>query len=95
MHSFQKTDTTENFLVRWTVKEDNQLLEELQQGLHKKIIALNHKRTIGGIRCRIFKLAYLDYLSGNTKENLCSKFNLSLDDIDKYFNKKQLTYSSK
>jgi len=89
MHSFQKTDVTENFLTRWTKQEDEQLLSELSQCLHKKLIALNHKRTVGGIRCRIFKLAYIDYKNGNTIENICSKFNLSLHDFDKYLNKKE------
>ena len=43
----------------WTAEEIRQLLEELKQGIDKKIIAQNHDRSIGGINARIEKIAYI------------------------------------
>ena len=88
MHSFKKTDLTENFLTRWTNDEDNQLITEINHCLSKKESALLHKRTEGSIRCRILKLAHLEFQKGIPIENISIKFNISIHDINKYIAKK-------
>jgi hypothetical protein len=52
------TDYPTNTGQKWTVEEENILLQELDQNIKIEIIAQTHNRTIGGIRGRQRSIAY-------------------------------------
>ncbi len=63
-------NTLENKGKPWKETEDNMLLEEIKNKIDYSIIANNHKRTIGGIKCRIRDLCYNMYKNGSSFEDI-------------------------
>jgi len=47
----------ENHRMRWTNKENIELLKEINKGINLETIASNHKRTIGAIKYRLIRYA--------------------------------------
>jgi hypothetical protein len=61
---------------RWTGEEEETLLEELSKNMDINLIALNHKRKIGGINARRKEIAYVMYSNNNTMEDIIMKTKL-------------------
>jgi len=55
---------------KWTVEEENTLLQELADNITIKDIAESHKRTIGGIIGRQKTIAYSMYLAGDNEDEI-------------------------
>ena len=72
------------FGKKWTELEEQQLLNELEIDMDCNTVAENHKRTLGGIRSRIYEMAYRMYLKNAPKEEIMKTMRLTerhLDDI--------------
>ena len=59
-----------NLVRKWSSAEENQLLQEIKDGVDEETIARNHQRSVGGCMIRLKKIALRMY------EN-----NLSFDEI--------------
>jgi len=53
MIELRSKDDTLNVGTRWTIEEDNRLVEEIIENKTYEEIALEHKRTVHGIQCRV------------------------------------------
>ena len=53
MLELRSKDDTVNVGTRWTIEEDNRLVEEIIENKTYEEIALEHKRTVHGIQCRV------------------------------------------
>jgi predicted RNase H-like nuclease (RuvC/YqgF family) len=72
---------------KWTIEEENILLQELANNINIKDIAESHKRTYGGIVGRQKTIAYSMYLAGDTEDKILK--------ITKLTNKQLLTTIAK
>ena len=74
---------------KWLLEEDEELMKELIDKKSYEEIALNHKRTIGGIKSRIIcNILYLQYKDkSKTIEELSLEYNIENDLVLKYINK--------
>ena len=61
----------------WTGLEEKQLLEEIEGGVDVKQIAVNHRRTAGGIRSRIKLIAYEMYTHKYSMSEIISRTKLT------------------
>jgi len=77
---------------KWLAEEDNLLLEEIKNKEPYDKIALLHKRTINGIKCRIIsKIIYERYKNDNIDINdLSNEYNIEKEMIMKYINKMEI-----
>ena len=69
--------------LHWFEDEDILLLEELNQNIDIKIIARNHKRTLGSINSRRRLIAYKMYLKNISIEEIIEKTKLDEKTIKK------------
>jgi hypothetical protein len=53
MHELRCNDETSNVGTRWTIEEDKRLVEEIIENKTYEEIALEHKRTVFGIKLRV------------------------------------------
>lgn len=53
MLDLRSKDETLNVGTRWTIEEDNRLVQEIKENKTYEEIALEHKRTVHGIHCRV------------------------------------------
>ena len=53
MLDLRSKDDTVNVGTRWTIEEDNRLVQEIKENKTYEEIALEHKRTVHGIQCRV------------------------------------------
>jgi hypothetical protein len=53
MLDLRSKDDTVNVGTRWTIEEDNRLVQEIKENKTYEEIALEHKRTVYGIQCRV------------------------------------------
>lgn len=67
---------------KWTELEEQQLLNELEIDMDCNTVAENHKRTLGGIRSRIYEMAYRMYLKNAPKEEIMKKMRLTEGHLD-------------
>lgn len=61
----------QNIVKKWSGQEENQLLQEIKDGVDEQTIARNHQRSVGGCMIRLKKIALRMY------EN-----NLSFEEIE-------------
>ena len=80
-----------NMGVKWTNEEELLLLEQLNNNENVEIIALKHKRTVGGINARLRDIAYKMFLNKKSFEEIIKKTKLDLDSIKQTIEKKQKT----
>lgn len=73
---------------KWTIEEENKLLQELDDNINIKDIAESHKRTLGGIIGRQKTIAYRMYLTGATEDEIIKITKLSNEQISKTIAKK-------
>ena len=89
MANLQKNEETSRIGKKWLQEEDDELLRELYDKKTYEEIALNHKRTIGGIKSRVIcNIIYLQYKNkSKTIEELALGYNIENDLVIKYINK--------
>ena len=89
MANLRKNEETSRVGKKWTVEEDEELMKELNDKKSYEEIALNHKRTIGGIKSRVIcNILYLHYKDkSKTIEELSLEYNIENDLVLKYINK--------
>lgn len=73
---------------KWTDKEKELLLQELDDNIDVETIARNHGRTIGGINSRRDMIAYEMYLNNKPIEEIIKITKLSYGNIMKIIEKK-------
>jgi len=75
--------------VRWFPDEDEKLLEEINEKKTFEEIALEHKRTITGIKARVIsQIIYYKYKNENKDiDDLSNEFKINNEMINKYINK--------
>jgi len=84
-----ENEYTTNKGQKWTTEEDNALLYELDKNVNIDIIALTHKRTIGGIIGRQQTIAYNMYLKNVSIDEIIIKTKLSKEQITEVITKKE------
>ena len=96
MANLRKNEETSRIGQKWLQEEDEELMKELIDKKTFKEIALNHKRTIGGIKSRIIRLIiYLQYKDKTkTIEELSLEYNIEYDLVLKYINKMEIKDSN-
>ena len=89
MDNLRKNEETSRVGKKWTVEEDEELMKELNDKKSYEEIALNHKRTIGGIKSRVIcNILYLHFKDkSKTIEELSLEYNIEIDLVLKYINK--------
>ncbi len=89
--SFEESDDEDraNIGNKWTEKEENMLLQELNDNLNIAMIAKNHKRTTGGINSRRKEIAYKMYLKNIPIEEIVEKTKLRNDVIKETIHKRE------
>jgi hypothetical protein len=75
--------------VRWFPDEDEKLLQEINENKTFEEIALEHKRTITGIKARVIsQIIYSKYKNENKDiDDLSNEFKINNEMINKYINK--------
>lgn len=67
---------------RWTKEEDEQIINEIKDGLELSEIAKNHSRTITGITCRIYQHVYnMIEKDGKKIEEIASYISIPIKDL--------------
>ena len=54
-------NTQQNIVKKWSSAEEDQLLQEIKDGLDEETIARNHQRSVGGCMIRLKKIALRMY----------------------------------
>jgi hypothetical protein len=86
----RKNEETSNAGNRWSIEEDNKLVEEIENSKVYEEIALNHKRTILSIKSRVIsQIIYPKYKDNieNDIEKISMEYNIDTELIIKYINK--------
>jgi exoribonuclease II len=87
--NLKKNENTVNVGNKWTDFEANKLLEAIQSGKSIDTIAIDHKRTSGGIRARLFEIGYKLFKDGKSIEEISNIIKISKTDIEIEIEKKQ------
>lgn len=67
----------------WTPEEETRLIDSLGQGKDIDEIAKEHKRTVGGIKSRMKKIAVrMIENDGKSVEEVCMTLHLTVEDIE-------------
>lgn len=66
---------------KWTVEEENILLEELNNNIDIELISKSHNRTIGSICSRCQLIAYNMYTNNIPMEEICQKTKLNESEV--------------
>lgn len=84
-----------NIGIKWSVEEDNKLLEELNTNKTYNEITLEHKRIIGGIKSRIIShIIYPKYQNDDIDfDKISSEYKIEKEIIIKYINELKLKSS--
>jgi hypothetical protein len=96
MANLRKNEETSRIGAKWSNEEVEELMKELIDKKSYEEIALNHKRTIGGIKSRVICLIlYLQYKDkSKTIEELSLEYNIENDLVLKYINKMKIKDSN-
>ena len=96
MDSLHNKEETSRIGAKWSNEEVEELMKELIDKKSYEEIALNHKRTIGGIKSRVICLIlYLQYKDkSKTIEELSLEYNIENDLVLKYINKMKIKDSN-
>jgi len=82
-------ENTSRIGKRWTTEEDDQLCQEIEENKTYDEIALNHKRTLCGIKSRVItNIMYPKYKNDNiTIDELSKLYKIDVTLIEKYIQK--------
>ena len=73
---------------KWTIEEDNKLFEEMNDNKTYEEIALEHKRTIVGIKSRVIShVIYPKHKDNIDIDKLSVDYNIDIQTLNKYINK--------
>ena len=76
---------------RWLPEEDEQLLKEIEDNKTYEEIALEHQRTVTGVKSRVVSIIIFPLYKNENKQSnindLSIKFNIEHEIIEKYINK--------
>lgn len=88
LQEIRKNEETSRAGTKWTEEEDKQLLKSITDNKSYEEIALEHKRTIIGIKSRVIKeILYNKYKNENRDINeLIKEYNLDMDIVYRYIN---------
>ena len=94
--NLKKNEETSRIGAKWSNEEVEELMKELIDKKSYEEIALNHKRTILGIKSRVICLIlYLQYKDkSKTIEELSLEYNIEYDLVLKYINKMKIKDSN-
>jgi len=84
-------DYPSNMGQKWTVEEENLLLDELDKNIDIKIIAETHNRTTGGIIGRQRDIAYKMYIANESMEEIIIKTKLNKEIITDTIRRRELS----
>ena len=90
MQELRKIDETLNAGIRWTIDEDNKLVQEITENITYEEIALEHKRTIQSIKSRVISHIIYPKIKNNVEidlENLSLEYKIDEQQIFKGINK--------
>ena len=81
-------DDRQNVGTKWTIDEDNKLVQEIVDKKSYEEIALEHKRTITGIKSRVVShIIYPKYKDNIDVKKLSIEYNIDEYLIMRYINK--------
>ena len=84
-------DNQSNVGKKWTIDEDNQLLNEVNNAKNYDIIALNHKRTKNAIILRVISHIiypkFYDNDNDNNDENISKEYDIDIELLRRNINK--------
>ena len=83
MDNLRNKEETSRVGKKWLLEEDEELMKELIDKKSYEEIALNHKRTIGGIKSRVIcNILYLQYKDkSKTIEELSLEYNINDNEV--------------
>jgi len=89
IQDLRNNDETSRAGNKWLSDEDAKLCQEIKSNISYDDIALEHKRTLGGIKSRVIShIMYPKYKNENTSiDELASIYNIEKDLIEKYIQK--------
>jgi len=86
--TLRDNEETANVGTKWTIEEDNKLVQELSDNKTYEEIALEHKRTITGIKSRVISnIIYPKYKDDIDFEKISMEYNIDVNILKKYINK--------
>uniref|UniRef100_A0A6C0GZV3 Ribonuclease H n=1 Tax=viral metagenome TaxID=1070528 RepID=A0A6C0GZV3_9ZZZZ len=93
IQELKNNPATENLGMKWSEEEINVLLIEIKTNIELEIIALNHKRTIGSIRGKLYNIAehYINDKKININE-VSKIVNIPVIKINEYLEKDNNKY---
>ena len=80
--NLQQNPKTSAVGSKWTREEEQKLLESIHKGISFEHIALEHKRTINGILCKINDISVRFLEEGFPIEEIAMRVNLSTEKIE-------------
>lgn len=85
----RRNEETSRAGSKWLPDEDEKLVKEFTDKKTFEEIALEHKRTIGGIRSRVLShILYKEYKEGiKTIDDLSKEYNIERELVEKHINK--------
>ena len=85
----RRNEETSRAGSKWLPDEDEKLVKEFTDKKTFEEIALEHKRTIGGIKSRIIShILYKEYKEGiKTIDDLSNEYNIERELVEKHINK--------
>ena len=85
----RKNEETSRAGNKWLPEEDDKLVQEISDKKSFEDIALEHKRTIGGIKSRVIsQILYPKYKNDNIGlDELSSEYKIEKELVEKYINK--------
>ena len=89
--ALKNNEDTSNIGSRWTIEEDQKLVKEISNNKSYEEIALEHKRTINGVKSRVITHIiypkYKDDINNIDFVNISKEYNIDNETIIKYINK--------
>ena len=96
MKELAKYEETSRVGVKWTLEEDAKLENEIIEKKSYEDIALEHKRTIVGIKLRVIhKIIYPKYQNNIDIESLANEYNFDKDFLEKNINNIEMNDTKK
>jgi hypothetical protein len=90
MQELRNNDETSNAGTKWTIEEDNKLVQEIADNKTYEEISLEHKRTIQSIKSRVISHIIYPKIKNDIEidiEDLVLKYKLDEEQITRHLNK--------
>jgi DNA-binding CsgD family transcriptional regulator len=85
---YKLTPETINIGKKWLPEEEQKLLDYISNGMNIETIAIEHKRSEGGIKSKLREIAYKLHCSNTPMEEIIQKTRLSQTEIQETVSKK-------